>query len=259
LRRAHCGGESAIFGQLADLTILIFVTAALYGSVGQAGASGYLAAMGLAGLDPTVMKPTALALNILVAGIGAVQFSRAGLFSWRAFYPFGVLGFPFSLIGGAINLPGRAYYPAVGIMLLLAAIQLVRSARRAPEDQEIPPKEPPFLPSLLAGAGIGFVSGVTGTGGGIYLGPVILIMNWVEVRKAAAVTAAYNLLNSTAALVGAYATLNTLPKALPWWLMAAGFGGLIGTTVGSRYLPDKALRYVLAGILVISGAKLILS
>lgn len=244
---------------MINLAIVFFVTAALYGSVGQAGASGYLAVMGLAGLDHMVMKPTALALNVLVAAIGAVQFSRAGLFSWRAFYPFGVLGFPFSLIGGAINLPGHAYYPAVGILLLLAAIQLIRSARGAPEEQEIPPREPPFLPALLAGAGIGFVSGVTGTGGGIYLGPVILIMHWVEARKAAAVTAAYNLLNSAAALVGAYATLNTLPKALPWWLMAAGIGGLIGTTLGSRYLPEKALRYVLAGILVISGAKLILS
>jgi uncharacterized membrane protein YfcA len=103
------------------------------------------------------------------------------------------------------------------------------------------------------------VSGVTGTGGGIFLAPVILIMNWVEVRRAAAVTAAYNLLNSIAALAGAYATLRSLPSALPWWLIAAAIGGLFGATFGNRYLPVKALRYVLAGILVISGCKLMLS
>jgi len=100
---------------------------------------------------------------------------------------------------------------------------------------------------------------MTGTGGGVFLAPIILIMNWVEVRRAAAVSAAYNLLNSVAALAGAYATLNRLPAPLPWWLIAAGVGGVIGTTVGTRYLPDHGLRYLLAIVLVISGLKLILS
>ena len=109
--------------------------------------------MGLAGLDPAMMKPTALALNVLVAGIGTFQFWRAGRFSWRSFYPFGVLGFPFSVIGGAINLPARVYYPVVGVILLLAAAQLVRTAlRRRPAAKE-PPRAPPFLPALLTGRG----------------------------------------------------------------------------------------------------------
>lgn len=249
----------SFFGENIILAILILVIAVLYASVGQAGGSGYLALMGLAGLDPSVMKPTALTLNIVVALIGTVQLGRAGLFRWRNFYPFGVLGFPFSLVGGAIHLAGHIYYPIVGALLLLAAVQLVRSTSRQQADYKPPPTKPPFLASLLAGAGIGFVSGVTGTGGGIFLAPVILIMNWVEVRRAAAVTAAYNLLNSVAALVGAYATLRSLPPALPWWLIAAAIGGLFGATFGNRYLPEKALRYVLAGILVISGCKLMLS
>ena len=103
------------------------VIAALYSSVGQAGASGYLAVMGLAGFDPAMMKPTALALNVLVTHrLAAVLAS--GSFSWSTFYPFGVLGFPFSVIGGAINLPTHVYYPVVGVILLVAASQLVRSA-----------------------------------------------------------------------------------------------------------------------------------
>lgn len=235
------------------------LTAALYASVGQAGASGYLAVMGLAGLDPAMMKPTALALNILVAAIGTFQFWRAGRFSWRTFYPFGVLGFPFSLIGGAINLPAHTYYPVVGLILLFAAIQLVRSAMTTTMTKEEPPHAPPFLPSLLTGAGIGLVSGITGTGGGVFLAPVILLLNWVELRRAAAVAAAYNLLNSVAALAGAYATLNRLPAPLPWWLMAVGIGGVVGTTLGSRHLPDHVLRYLLAAVLAVSGLKLILS
>jgi uncharacterized membrane protein YfcA len=198
-------------------------------------------------------------LNVLVAAIGTLQFWRAGRFSWPAFYPFGVLGFPFSAIGGAINLPAHIYYPVVGIILFLAAIQLVRSAMKTSAMQKGPPHEPPFLPALLTGAGIGFVSGMTGTGGGVFLAPIILIMNWVEVRRAAAVSAAYNLLNSIAALAGAYGTLNRLPAPLPWWLIAVGVGGFVGTTVGSRYLPDHVLRYLLAVVLVVSGLKLILS
>lgn len=247
------------FDETSILALLVLVTATLYAAAGQAGASGYLAAMGLMGLDPAVMKPTALALNILVAAIGTVQFWRAGLFHWRSFYPFGVFGFLFSLLGGAIDLPGRIYHPIVGTVLLLAAVQLLRSARRRPETAALPPMAPPVLPALLAGAGIGFVSGVTGTGGGIFLAPLILTFHWVEIRRAAAVTAAYNLLNSTAALAGAYATLNVLPPALPWWLVAAGIGGLIGSTIGSRHLPERALRRLLASVPVISGVKLILS
>ena len=246
------------FIETIGLGAAFLIIAALYASVGQAGATGYLAVMGLAGLDPAIMKPTALALNVLVAAIGTYQFWRAGRFSWRTFYPFGVLGFPFSVIGGAINLPAHVYYPVVGVILLLAAIQLVRSAMNTTATKQ-PPHAPPFLPSLLTGAGIGLVSGMTGTGGGVFLAPVILIMNWVEVRRAAAVSAAYNLLNSVAALVGAYATLNWLPAPLPWWLLAVGVGGVIGTTIGSRFLPDHVLRYLLAGVLAISGLKLILS
>lgn len=252
------GGIGVSPVELALLGTAFLITATLYAAVGQAGASGYLAVMALAGLDPAMMKPTALALNILVAGIGTVQFWRAGRFSWRSFYPFGVLGFPFSLIGGAINLPAHLYFPVVGAILLLAAAQLVRSAAAGAVETVKPPQSPPFLASLLAGALIGLISGMTGTGGGVFLAPLILIMNWVEVRQAAAVSAAYNLLNSLGALAGAYATLNRLPPELPWWLVAVGVGGAIGSTLASRHLPDRLLRYLLAAVLTVSGLKLII-
>jgi hypothetical protein len=248
----------AISDQSVVLAAIFLVVAALYASVGQAGASGYLAAMAWVGVDPLAMKPTALALNVLVALIGTIQFYRAGQFSWRTFYPFGVLGFPFSLLGGAINLPSRIYYPAVGMMLLLAAAQLLRTALRAQDAASVPVSSPPFLPALAVGALIGFASGVTGTGGGVFLAPIILLARWVEVRRAAAVAAAYNLLNSAAALGGSYATLDRLPASLPWWLVAAGIGGVIGTTIGARHLPDRSLRVVLAIVLTISGGKLLL-
>jgi uncharacterized membrane protein YfcA len=241
------------------LAVLFLIVALLYASVGQAGASGYLAAMGLFSMTPAAMKTTALALNLLVAGIGTIQFWRMGLLSLRTFYPFAILGFPFSLIGGAVQLPTGIYYPVVGTILLVSALQMVRSARRSGAGSTLPPSKPPFVPALVTGAVIGFVSGTTGTGGGIFLAPVILSMNWVSVRQTAAVTAAYNLLNSAAALAGAYAILGSIPPAFPYWLVAVAVGGTIGAIVGSRYLPERGLRYILAVVLFISGAKLVLT
>lgn len=241
------------------LAVLFLIVAILYASVGQAGASGYLAAMALFGMAPAAMKTTVLALNVLVAGIGTLQFWRKGLLSFRSFYPFAVLGFPFSLLGGALQLPGHVYYPIVGGILLLSGLQMFRSAWRPSVSRSSPPAYPPFVPALLIGAIIGLVSGTTGTGGGIFLAPVILAMNWSSVRQTAAVTAAYNLLNSVAALGGAYQIYDAIPEALPIWLVAVAAGGTLGAFIGSRYLPDSALRYILAIILLVSGLKLVLS
>src|SRR5690349_16874789 len=98
--------------------------ALVYASVGQAGASGYISVMALAGFAPEAMKTTALALNLLVAAIGTVHFLRAGRLSWRSVYPFALLGFPFSLLGGATNLSPDIYYPVVGVVLLLSSLQM---------------------------------------------------------------------------------------------------------------------------------------
>ena len=118
--------------------------------------------MGLVGYGPEVIKPTALALNVLVAAIGCVRFAREGLLTWRSFYPFAILGAPFSVLGGASNLPRELYQPVVGVLLLIAAVLMIRSARRAAELDLAASAEPPLLPSLLAGAVLGYVSGLTG-------------------------------------------------------------------------------------------------
>lgn len=238
------------------MALLFFVTAVLYAAVGQAGASGYLAVMGYFDTRPEVMKPTALALNTLVAGIGTLHFWRQGMLSWRIFYPFAILGFPFSLMGGAMHLSGEIYYPAVGIVLILSGSLMIRSAwRRKPAVAAT--AAPPFVPALLTGAAIGLISGITGTGGGIFLAPIILTMNWVDLRKTVAATAVYNLLNSSAALLGAYATLRGLPSSLPIYLVIVGLGAILGSGVGSLYLPDRVLRLILALILLGSGVRLL--
>jgi uncharacterized membrane protein YfcA len=239
--------------ETAILAILFLVIAVLYAAVGQAGATGYLAAMALFHLAPATMKITALALNLVVAAIGTFQFWRGGHLSLRAFYPFGVLGIPFSLAGGAVQLPSHYYYPVVGAILLLSGLQMVRAAFMR-GDKDVPaPERPPFLGALIAGGAIGFVSGTTGTGGGIFLAPVILSMNWVSMRRTAAVTAAYNLLNSGAALVGAFRILGEAPPALPIWIAVVAVGGMMGAYM--RQPPSARKRPALYSRRHIAGGR----
>lgn len=229
----------------------------VYASVGQAGASGYIAIMGLAGFGPLAMKTTALSLNLLVAAIGTALFLRAGRLSWRNVWPFAILGFPFSMLGGAVHLPERVYFPLVGVVLILSAIQMARTALSVRREDAEAPVTPPFTAALATGAVIGFVSGTTGTGGGVFLAPVILTMHWGTARQTAATTAVYNLMNSFAALVGAYAAWDHIPSALPAWLVAVAVGGTIGAYIGSRYLSDRWLRGILSILLFMSGIKLV--
>lgn len=245
-------------GETAELTFLIFAAATLYSSVGHAGASGYLAAMAIVGLAPEAMKPTALALNILVATIATVRYVRAGNFDWHTFWPFILLSVPCAFIGGAIHLPSAIYKPFVGIILLIAAIEMARTAHNAAKvDATESSRRLPLIPALLCGGVIGLLSGLTGTGGGIFLSPVLLVMGWAATRRTSGISAAFILLNSIAGLAGAVSSLMALPSATPLWLVAAATGGLLGTQLGNGLLPTPTLRYLLAAVLVIAGLKLI--
>lgn len=239
------------------LAFAFLIIALVYAAVGQAGASGYIAVMGLAGFTPLSMKTTALALNLLVASIGTMMFLRAGRLSMRNVWPFAILGFPFSLLGGAVQLPEKIYFPIVGVVLILSGFQMARAAIRSTASTADPAAPPPFVAALITGAVIGFVSGTTGTGGGVFLAPIIFAMNWGTARQTAATTAVYNLMNSAAALIGAYAAWDQIPSALPIWLVAVAVGGVAGAYAGTRYLSDRWLRGILALLLLASGLKLI--
>ena len=112
------------------LTLLIFIAALLYASVGHGGASGYLAAMALFNLAPDVMKPTALVLNLFVAGVGTIRYARAGCSSWNTFWPFAVLSIPFAFLGGMWTLAVATYRIILGVVLLFAAWRLAIKQRR---------------------------------------------------------------------------------------------------------------------------------
>jgi len=236
---------------LITLCVLVFAAAVLYSMVGHAGASGYLAAMALVGVAPTVMKPTALTLNILVATVGTVQFVRAGRFSWPLFWPFALGSVPFAFLGGSLALPIALYKRLLALVLLYAAYRLFRSATGTREPR---PVSRPV--AVAAGAGIGFLSGLTGVGGGIFLSPLMLIMGWADVRRTAAVSVAFILVNSVSGLLGHLSSVRSLPAEIGILAGIALTGGFIGSTLGSRRLPSPVLRRLLAVVLLVAAAKL---
>ncbi len=234
------------------LSILIFAAGLLYSSVGHAGASGYLAAMALFGLAPQVMKPAALVLNILVAAIAAVQFYRAGSFSWSIFWPFAMSSIPFAFIGGALSIPGSTYKQVVGIVLLFAAYRLFRYRQAAITDIT---KPVPLPAAVIFGAGIGLLSGAVGVGGGIFLSPLLLFMGWAGTKQTAGISAAFILVNSLAGIMGHLASVKFLPDDIETMAFAAVAGGVIGSHLGSHRFANPTLYSLLAIVLVVAGLK----
>lgn len=232
---------------------LFFAAAVLYSSVGHGGASAYLAIMALAGIEPLVMRPTALVLNVVVASLALLRFWRARRLAWRALLPFLVGSVPLAFLGGSIVLPATWYKALVGAVLLLAALQLWRTARHGLDGQ----LAVPVLPAVGVGAGLGLLAGLTGTGGGIFLTPLLVLLGWAPPHAAAGLSAGFIVANSLAGLTGNLAAVGQVPPALGFWLPAVAAGGLLGSELGARRFSPVSLRRALALVLVVAGLKLI--
>jgi uncharacterized protein len=233
----------------------MFLGAALYSSVGHAGASAYLAMMALASVPQAVMRPTALVLNIIVASLVSVRFMLAGAFRFRVLWPFLIGALPLAYLGGRFTLPGHFYKPMVGVVLLIAAARLLWPTGNAVLRE---PGDPPVVPAILCGALIGLLSGLTGTGGGIFLSPIILFMAWGETRTVSGVAAVFILCNSIAGLLGNYASVGSLPAELPYYVVAVLAGAFAGSYVGAVKLPRRMILKALGAVLTIAGLKLVL-
>ncbi|ACH39163.1 membrane protein DUF81, putative [Citrifermentans bemidjiense Bem] len=239
---------------LTLLLAAVLVVAALYSSVGHGGASGYIATLALFSVAPAAFKPTALVLNLVVAGVATCIFFRAGHFSWRLFWPFAVTSIPCSFIGGYLSLPDHIYKPLVGLVLVASALRLSFHSERKTE----PVRHPSMPVAFLAGALLGLLSGLTGVGGGIFLSPLLLLLNWGKVREVSAVAALFILVNSAAGLLGHLSSLQQIPSFVPPLAFAALSGGVIGSYLGSARLPVAGIVKALSLVLMVAGFKMLL-
>src|SRR5437667_10720191 len=200
--------------------------------------------MTLFGLAPTVIRPTALALNILVASIGAFQFWRAGHFSWKLFWPFALLSIPAAYFGGHLQPSAAVLRVLIGLVLIFSAARLI--FRRNDPAKLLTPSQPT---AISVGAGLGFLSGLTGTGGGIFLTPLLLFCQWAHIRQAAAISARFILVNSIGGLAGYFAAVHSIPTLGITLAVPAIIGGTIGSYFGSRRFPAHRIAIFLAIVL----------
>ena len=233
--------------------IALPLTAFLYASVGHGGASGYLALMALFSFAPEEMRPTALVLNLFVAGVSFIQFARQGHFQWKLFLVFAFLSIPAAFLGGSLHINPKWYKIILGGFLLIATARMLGVFGT---EKQIERKV--SLPiGLMIGAGIGFFSGLIGIGGGIILSPVILLIGWGNTKQAAAISALFIWVNSAAGLMGQWSSGVSFTDELWLFVGLTIIGGFAGAYLGSKILNDRKLRFVLGFVLVLASIKLI--
>ena len=237
------------------LPLAVTVVAFLYASVGHGGASGYLALLSFFSVAPSEMGTSALLLNCLVSGTAFLFFLRAGHFSFQLTWPFLVASMPAAWVGGALPISALFYKVLLAATLAFTAFRLLLPVpeKRFPQQ----PQVPPLRIALPVGGGIGFLSGMVGIGGGIFLSPLLLLKGWASPRKTAAASSLFILANSVVGLVGrTVGGTFKLGNILP--LVGVAFlGGLAGSYLGANHFSGATFRRLLAVILGVAVVKLI--
>ncbi|HPC58319.1 MAG TPA: sulfite exporter TauE/SafE family protein [Candidatus Paceibacterota bacterium] len=242
--------------QTGLLLAAVGLVAVLYSSVGHGGATGYLAVAALCGLSPAVARAGALWLNCCVAGIAFWRFQRAGFFDAHIFWPLAAASVPLAWLGSQVHLDGRLHGLLLGAALLAAGWVLGWGKRDSGEGQRRPLSWPVVL---LVGGVLGWLAGLTGIGGGVFLTPLLIFLRWTPAKVAGGISALFILVNSLAGLAGLG------PKALIWqpgFVGAVGLaaaGAWLGTQQGVNRWKGEAFRRALAGVLWIAAAKLLLT
>jgi uncharacterized membrane protein YfcA len=200
------------------------------------------------------MATTALTLNLIVAGMGWLAFARAGHFVGRLAWPFLAASVPAAFLGGATPVSMQVYATLLAGSLLVAALRLALTVQREGEGAVKPPA---WRVAVPVGAGIGWLSGVVGVGGGIFLSPLLLLLRWANVKQTAAASAAFILVNSAAGLAGRF-TRSAMDYGMFWPLLIAAFaGGLLGSRLGANHFSGALLKRLLAVVLLVASLKLL--
>jgi uncharacterized membrane protein YfcA len=235
------------------LTAVIAAVSLLYATVGQAGGTAFIAVMAFAGFSSSEMRPTALLLNIIAAGYATWRLHRRGMIHWPYFVRIAVASLPAAFLGGLVVLEGKAYFLLTGCLLLIAAGLMV--LRRSADDGAV--LQPPAWRIGIAGAGAGFLSGVSGIGGGVFLAPLLIVLGWTSPKRAAFLSAPFILFNSLLGFTGVWIAGQAPAPGAALYSFGALVGSVIGSAIGLRWMSERGTRYVLAAILLFAGLRLL--
>jgi uncharacterized protein len=240
------------------LTGSFFLIALVYASVGFGGGSSYLAllAQPMFSLLPEVIRPTALLCNIVVVTGATVIFYREKKIVWKEVWPFLLVSVPMAYLGGFWKLEHHTFFVILGVTLLVASVFLWI------QPKELTPSGRSFNATginMLLGGGIGFLSGLVGIGGGIFLSPVLHFLHWSEAKKISALASLFILVNSISGLAG------QLQRGLPD--ISAGFiipllvavlaGGQIGSWLGARKFNPLYIKRITAVLILVAGLNIL--
>jgi uncharacterized membrane protein YfcA len=240
----------------SPLTLILFlVAAALYAFVGHGGGSAYAAIMGGLGWPRDEMRVTGLVLNLLVSGIAFACFAKQDRVRKDLLLLTAAGGVPCAFLGAKLGAPAPLFWGIIGAALAFASLQMISPEvlrrTRAPEKVGAPLRSKTGL--VLMGAALGFIAGMCGIGGGVFLSPLLLVIGACDTRETAGVSAGYIFVNSLAGLGGA-----TIPHAweMPWGIAAVVVvGGTVGAYLGARIASPVSLRRGLGLVLVVAAYK----
>ena len=236
---------------------LIFFGAILYSSVGHGGASSYIAIMSLMGTPIDSIKPIGLVLNIIVSSVASYRFIKNKLFNLKVFVPVALGSIPAAFIGGYLNLTSDIYRVLVGVILVFAGFQFLFNIFKYIKKKTDRPVN--FWLGLFAGVIIGFLSGLTGTGGGIFLSPLIVFLGWTTVKGSSGTAAVFILFNSISGLLGNITSISLIPNTIFLYSFSAFGGVLIGTQLGIKIFNEHYMKNALGIVLIVAGFKFIIT
>lgn len=242
---------------MPSLAALFFVTALLYGAVGFGGGSTYNALLVLAGTDYRSVPIVALACNILVVSAGSWRFARAGHVDWRRIWPLFALSVPLAWLGGRLAVGESLFVGLLALSLFAAGLLMLWQPHW---QREGPPRLASPWVEPVAGGVLGFLAGVVGIGGGIFLAPLLYMLRWGPPRAIAGTCAVFILANSISGLGGQLAKGGGEAGAIlaaHWPLFPAVLaGGLIGATLGSSRIDPALIRILTALLILYVAARL---
>ncbi len=242
------------------LALAFLVTALLYASVGFGGGSTYAALLAWYGLDYRLLPIVALACNIVVVAGSTVRFGRAGVTPWRGALLLTGLAAPAALLGGLTPIDEASFLTLLGISLILTGAAMFLPVSEGAS------QEPTRLATLapFVAVPIGYLAGLVGIGGGIFLAPLLHLGRWNNARAIAATASLFILINSLFGLTGQLlkqgpaAISGAVGAALPL-LIAVAIGGQIGSLMAVRLLPARWVRWLTAVLVIVVGARVVLA